>query len=178
MSGGAVVDAGAGEAVGAGDVEHAVGDAGGDEADVAGDLAAVGHLDDVVAVLGADAGDALGEELGAEAVGLEEGALGELVAAEALGEAEVVLDAGAGAGLAAGGVGLDDEGAQAFGGAVDAGGEAGGSGADDDDVVELLLGLGAQADPWRRAPWWRAGPGRCRRRRGRRGAWRRRGPFP
>ena len=100
-------------------------------------------LDDVVAVLAADAGDALGEELRAEAIGLQEGALGELVAAEALGEAEVVFDPGAGAGLAADGIGFDDEGAQAFGGAVDAGSEAGGTGADDDDVVELLLGLGA-----------------------------------
>ena len=137
--GGAVVDAGSGEAVRAGDVEQAVGDAGGDEADVAGELAVIAHADDVVAVLAADVGDALGEELGAEAVGLEEGALGELVAGEALGEAEIVLDARAGAGLAADGVGLDDKGAQAFGGAVDARGEPGGTGADDDDVVESSL---------------------------------------
>ncbi len=65
---------------------------------------------------------------------------------EALGEAEVVFDARAGAGLAADGFGFDDEGAQAFGGAVDSGGETGGAGADDDDVVGLFAGLGAEAD--------------------------------
>ena len=79
----AVEDAFAAQVFFAGDAEPAVVDAGGDEADAAGDLAAVGHLDDVVAVVGADGGDALGEELGAEALGLDVGALGELVAGEA-----------------------------------------------------------------------------------------------
>ncbi len=92
-SGGAVVDAGAGKLLRAGDVEAAVGDAGGDEADVAGEFAAIGHAERCGRPFSrADAGDALGEELRAEAVGLEEGALGELVAAEALREAEVVFD--------------------------------------------------------------------------------------
>jgi len=72
------------------DVELAVGDAGGDEGDVAAQLAAIAHGSDVVALLRAEVGDALGEKLGAQAVGLEEGALGKLVAADALGEAEVV----------------------------------------------------------------------------------------
>ena len=101
----------------------------------------------MVAVFGADVGDALGEELGAEALGLDVGALGELVAGEAFRKAEVVFDlAGAGSGLAAGGEGLDEEGFEAFGGSVDACGEAGGAGTDDDHVVVLLLGLGTQAD--------------------------------
>ncbi len=43
----------------------------------------------------------LGEELGAETVGLQEGALGQLLAAEPLGEAEVVFDLGAGTSLSA-----------------------------------------------------------------------------
>ena len=110
----AVVDAGSAEFVGAGDVEFAVVYAGGDEADVAGDLVAVFHLDDAVLVFAADVGDALGEELGAETVGLEVGALGELFAAETFGEAEVVFDLGAGASLSAGGCGFDDEGAEAL----------------------------------------------------------------
>ncbi len=88
----------------------------------------------------------LGEEFGAEAIGLEEGAVGEIGSAETLGEAEVVFDLGAGAGLAADGLAFDDERAEAFGCGVDAGSEARGPGADDDDVVELLLGLARHAE--------------------------------
>ena len=42
---------------------------------------------------------------------------------------------------------LDDEGAQTLRRPVDAGGETGGAGADDDNVVERFLRLGAEADP-------------------------------
>ena len=70
---------------------------------------AVGHLDDLVLVVAADAGDLLGEEFGAEAIRLKESALGQFVSAETLGEAEVVFDLGAGAGLPADCFGLDDQ---------------------------------------------------------------------
>ncbi len=112
---------------------------------MAGDLAAILHLDDVVLVFRADAGDALEKELRTEAVRLQEGPLGEFVAAEAGGEAEIVFDLRAGACLSAGRVGLDDQRAQALGGSIDACGESCRTGPDDDHVVELLLGLGAQA---------------------------------
>ena len=60
---------------------------------------------------------------------------GELEAADAVRKAGVVLDEVGERHLAAGHVALQHDGAQAAAGAVDGGGEAGGTGADDDDVV-------------------------------------------
>jgi hypothetical protein len=142
-----VVDGGADEGLDAGHVELAHPDAGGDEESVAADLAAVVEGDDAVRVLDPQTGDRLGgEDLGAEALGLGGRPPRQVGAADALGEAEVVLDAGAGAGLAAGRLLLDDHRAQAFGGAVDGGAEPGWTGADDDEVVKRLRRGRVQAD--------------------------------
>src|SRR5438067_10158420 len=110
-------------------------------------LAAIAHATEVVALLRPQPDDALGEELGAKPVGLQEGPLGELVTAESLREAEVILDPRAGARLSADCFRFHDQGPQALGCAVHAGRETRRSGADDDDIVELLTGLGAQANP-------------------------------
>ena len=96
------------------------------------------------------------EDLGAEPPRLLQRAARELVAREALREAEVVLDARRGAGLAAGRLALDDERAEPLGGPVDGGGEPGGAGTDHDDVVLGTRRLRGQAeqlgDPAKRRP--------------------------
>ena len=143
---GPVVDAAAGEAVGTGNIELAVLDAGGKKDTMAGYLAAIGELEKAVLAVNAHAGGALGDKLSAEARGLGVGAAAEIGAGDAGRKAEIVLDAGAGAGLPAGRFGLDDDSAEAFTGAVDRGGETGGTCADDDDVVEILCSLNAEAD--------------------------------
>ena len=74
------------------------------------------------------------QELGAELPRLLVGTEGELVAGDAGGEAEVVVDHGALAGLAAEGLTLEHHGAEALGRAVDGGGEAGRPGADDEQI--------------------------------------------
>ena len=99
---------------------------------MAGDLAAVGKLEKAVLAVDAHAGGALGDKLGAEARGLGVGAAAEVGAGDAGGKAEVVFDAGAGAGLSAWGFRLDDQRSKAFAGAINRGGQAGGTGADDD----------------------------------------------
>src|ERR1700734_1509296 len=142
---GAVVDAGAGEFLGAGDVDLSVGDAGSDEGDMTGNLLPVGQLDDLVLIVAADAGDPLGEKFGTEAICLKEGAVGQVGSTETLGEAEVVFDLGARTGLAAYGLALDDKGAETLRGCVDACSEASWTGADYDDVIKLLLGLASHA---------------------------------
>ena len=63
-----------------------------------------------------------------------------------LGEPEVVLDRRALPGLATGRLALDDHGAEAFGRGVHGGGQPGRPGPDDADVVQRLLGGGAQAE--------------------------------
>ena len=103
------------------------------------------------------------QDLGAEPAGLAERAAAELVAGDAVREAEVVLDARRGLGLAAGGLALDDERAQALGGAVDRGGEAGRAAADDDRVV--VAGAGRGAGRGAAASVARVGRGRASRRR-------------
>ena len=65
---------------------------------------------------------------------------------DAVGEAQVVLDPGALAGLAAGRGPLDQDGPQPLGRAVHGRAEAGRAAADDDEVVELLGRGGGQAD--------------------------------
>jgi hypothetical protein len=108
------------------------------------------------------------------------GACGSL-AGDAGGEPEVVFDLRAGPRLAAGGAGLEDQHVETFGGGVDRGGEAGGSGADDHQVADgagvegvvqprqsasaSLLGL---RRTWVRRQMTMGAPGRTGRRRGRR----------
>ena len=84
--------------------------------------------------------------LGTEPPGLRHGAMGEVGAGEALREPEVVLDRRTLARLTARGLTLDHHGLQSLRRAVDRGGEPGRAGADDAQVVEGLLGAGAQAE--------------------------------
>ena len=141
-----IVDAAAGEAIGAGDIELAVLDPGRQQYAVAGDFAAIGKLDEAVLAVDAHAGGALSDELRTEARGLGMGAASEVGACNAGGKAEIVFDARTGTGLPAGRQRFDDKGAQAFAGAVDPGSEARRTGADHDQVVEFLSGLDAEAD--------------------------------
>ena len=92
----AVVEAGTRERLRARNVEHAVGDAGGDDADQAADLAAVSHGEEMVGAIATQGADLLCHELRPETACLQIGALAEFFAAEAVGEAEVVFDARAG----------------------------------------------------------------------------------
>jgi hypothetical protein len=70
----------------------------------------------------------------AELPRLGDGAAGELRAADPGREAEVVLDPSRRSGLAAQSGALHDQRVEPFGGAVDRGGQAGGAGADDEQV--------------------------------------------
>ena len=72
----------------------------------------------------------------------------ELGAADPGREAEVVLDPARRSGLAAERSALDDQGVEPLGGAVDGGGEAGGAGADDEQV-DLLARCQLASDPER-----------------------------
>ena len=87
-----------------------------------------------------------GQQLGAELDGLPPRPVGELAAGQAVGEAEVVLDPRALPRLAAGGELLDEHGAQPLGRAVDRRAEPGRAAADHDQVVEVALRDGRQAD--------------------------------
>ena len=143
---GAVVDAASGELVEPVGVEPAVGDAGGDDHGARLDLAPpssstarTGPRDSKPTTSRASTISAPNRR------DLGDGALGEVGPAEPLREAEVVLDRRALAGLPAGRLALDDDGAQPLGRGVDGGGQPGRPAADDAQVVERLLGAGAQA---------------------------------
>jgi len=80
--------------------------------------------------------DALQEhQLGAEAFGLPTGQPRQLGTADPVREAEEVLDHGRVRGLSPGHIAVEHDRREAVGGRVDGGGEAGGAGADDDEVV-------------------------------------------
>src|SRR5258708_20859179 len=143
----AVVNARAAETLFAGDAEVAPLDAHGEEQGVTGDFAAVGHFDDAIGAFDADAGGFLRRKnCHAEASGFHYGAAGEVASTEAGGKAEIIFDAGAEARLAARGFAFDHDRAEAFGSAVNGGGEAGGAATDDGEVVKFNVGVGAQAD--------------------------------
>jgi hypothetical protein len=72
------------------------------------------------------------------------GAAGQVGAADAVWEPWVVLDACARASLTARRHAFQHDRAQALGSGMHRGGESGGARPDDDDVVELVLGLRAQ----------------------------------
>ncbi len=84
--------------------------------------------------------------LGAEAGDLGDRPLRQIGAAQPLGEAEVVLDRRALAGLAAGRLALDHHGAQSLGRRVHRSGQSGRTAADDAHVVQRLLGAGVQPE--------------------------------
>ncbi len=143
----AVVDAAAVELLDARRLEPAVGDAGGHEQRVPGQLGAVGERHDALRPARLERADLLDrEQLGAEAARLVVRAAREVGAREPVGEAEVVLDPRGLAGLAAGRLALHEHGAQALRGAVHGGGEPGRAAADDDQVVEVELGVRRQAE--------------------------------
>ena len=91
------------------------------------------------------------QQLGAEADRLPAGALAQLVAAEAAGKAEVVLDPGGGACLAAAGRALDQQRPEPLRRAVHRGRQSGGTAADDHDVVGVVVGLGLEPERLRQA---------------------------
>ncbi len=140
--GGAVVDAVPDQGVEGLDADPAVGHAGRDHHGAGVHVAALG-ADDVRLPVGPrlERDDRpAGEEAGAEADRLVAGALGQPHPGDAAGEAEVVADHGAGAGLAADRLALDGDGGEPLAGGVHAGGEPGRAGADDhqvDDLVDL-----------------------------------------
>ncbi len=106
------------------------------------------------------------EDLGAEPPRLLERAARQLVAGHARGEAEVVLDPGRGAGLAARRLALDHDRAQALGGAVHGGREPRGPGADDHGVVLRAAGSVPRPEQLGDARASADGPPSCRRRGG------------
>src|SRR5262249_17994097 len=90
---------------------------------------------------------ARGQQFGAELSGLPACPVGQLGAGHAVGKAEVVLDPGALARLAAGRRPFDQDGSQALRCPVDRGPESGRAAADDDQVVEGLRRRGGEAHP-------------------------------
>ena len=133
-----VVDAGAFEAVVAGDVELAIARAGGDDDGARADRFAVVERERVRRVLAVDADDgARQREPRAELLRLHLRAAGERLPRDAGRKAEVVLDLRARARLAARRHALDDDRLQSFRGAVDRGRESGRPGADDGEVEHL-----------------------------------------
>ena len=161
---GAVVDAPAGELVEPGRLQPPVGHAGGHDERPGLDLPRAVEEHRPHRPAGLEADDvARQDHLGAEAGDLGDGALGEVGAAQALGEPQVVLDRRALSRLAAGGLALDDDGAQALGGRVHRGGQAGRPAADDAHVVQAAAGrrCAARARPPARAS---TASGACRRR--------------
>ncbi len=122
--GGGVVNAGAFELGQALDVEAAVTGAAGRDHRPAGDGGAVGQIGhQVPGVLPQGDCRTRHAQLGAELLSLDEPSLGEVAARDAGGEAEVVLDPRASAGLAAGRHHFYAEGVQPFGGPIDSRGQ-------------------------------------------------------
>ena len=143
----AVVHAAPGELREPGRVEQPVRHAGGDEHRAGLDLAAVAEADRPHRAARLEADDVAGEHhLGAEPARLGDGPVREVGARQALREAEVVLDRRALPGLAARRLAFDDDGLQPLRRAVHRGREPGRPAADDAEVVQRLLGAGAQAE--------------------------------
>ena len=126
--GGRVVDPGTLEALQIVDRQPAIAGPGGHDHRPTGDLAPVGQCDDVKPVFGSKSGGhAGGVEARPEALGLDRSARHELLSRDPVGEAGVVLDARAGAGLATDGDGVEGDRVEAFRRAVHGGGQAGGA---------------------------------------------------
>ena len=138
---GAVVDAGADQVLERGYAELAVGDAARDEDGPGPDVAAVG-AEQVRGRPPAPGSSAVTSQpvknCGAEAERLVAGALRQPHPGDAAGEAEVVADHRAGAGLAADRLGLQDDDREPFGGSVDRRRQPGRPAADDREVDDLV----------------------------------------
>ena len=143
--GGAVEDALSRKTVEAGNLELPPGDTARED-----DRAGAEHVPSVevhMACRGVDPGDRAGDEdLGPQSPRLVQRLAREVVAGDAGREAEVVLDAGRRARLAAGRLALDGDDPKSLRGAVDGRGEPGRAGPDDDDVVLGVLRLGREVE--------------------------------
>jgi hypothetical protein len=136
-----VVDAGPLEALEVVDRQPLVASARRDDHAAAGDLATVGQLHHHEAVLHPQARDRTRRvESCPEALGLDRGARGELSTGDPVGEAHVVLDARAGAGLTTRVDRVERHRLESFGRAVDRGGQPSGAAADDDQVERVAGG--------------------------------------
>ncbi len=143
----AIVDAGALEAIDAGNIQRAPLNAHRQEQSVAGNFGAIGEFDEAIGAVDAKADHILRREnFDAEAAGLRHGAESQVGAGESRGKAEIVFDARAEAGLAAGRFALDHHRAQAFGCAINGRGEARWAAADDGQIVEICQRVRAQTD--------------------------------
>jgi hypothetical protein len=129
------------ETLQAGGLEPAVAGPGGGDHAACSHLAALHELDAVVAVRPVETNRLLGHGgPGAELVGLDQGAAGELEAGQTRGEAQVVLDPGAGASLPAKRHRLQGQGREALRSPVDRRAKAGRSRPDHDQVVGSCRG--------------------------------------
>ena len=144
-----VVDARALEVAPAIQVEPPVGRTGGHDGGAGADDAPVGECDaELIAELLERGGFARGIHAHAELERLQRGLPDEVAAGDAEGEPQEVLDARCRRCLPAGGHRIQQDGAEALGGAVDRGGEPGRSSAHHDEVDDLVgLRLVAQAQP-------------------------------
>ena len=133
---GTVVDADTEEGLDSGNLQRPDGYPRGQDDRVARNVRPVREPNDAIGILAAKSHHLLSKHLGAEAAGLREGAAREVGSTDAGRKPEVVLDLGAGAGLAAGRVVLDEQGAQPLRSAVDRRGQPRGTRADDHEIVE------------------------------------------
>ncbi len=145
VAGGAPGHAAAGQALLVGEAELAVAGAHGEDDGLGVVLHVVGVLDHLDLAGEVDGGGVVGDEGGAEALGLPAHLVHEVRAHDALGEAGVVLHlGGVHQGAAALERALEHHRLEVGAGGVDGRGVAGGAGADDDDVVH-----GGHASPSR-----------------------------
>ena len=143
----AVEDARTGHLRAPGGRQLPVGDPGREDDRLGGNRAAVAEPDGLGRAAHLNAGHlARRQQLRAELDGLPPRPVGELTAGQAVREAEVVLDAARLARLAAGGVLLDEDRAQALGRAVDRRAEPARAAAHHDEVVEVVRRDGRQLD--------------------------------
>src|SRR6266508_708025 len=121
--------------------------AGGEDRRTRRDLGPPGQPQQPVGPARPERGRGLGEdEVRSEQPGLLEGPVGEVVTADPSGKAEVVPDPGAGPGLPAEHLRLDDQRAEPLGRGVDGGCQAGRASADDDQVADPHRRLGRAAE--------------------------------
>src|SRR5262249_48916666 len=143
----AIVDAGPGEAIRSRHIEFAPLHACGDQHGVRGKPAAILQGSYAIRAVRLQRYRTLGREnVRAESFRLRHRTRREVGTAEAGGKSEIVFDARAQPGLAAGRIALHDHRAESLRGAVDRGCKSRRPGAQDHQVVKLLLGTSAQAD--------------------------------
>ena len=137
----AVINAGAGEAIHTWDIETTPLHSGRDDHAVRREFLPVRELHDSIFAFDKET-DGFGgsEHFGSEPAHLCDAAAGEIGSAKSGGKAEIVFDARAEAGLATRGFALHENRLQSFGAAVESTRKSGGSGADNDHVIETAAG--------------------------------------